>query len=376
MTTEVPGYVSKTDLVAALVRELVITGELEPGEQLRQRDLAQRFHVSQTPVREAMRRLESEGLLTCDTHRGFTVVAPARFKGAAMAAIVTDDGVTLHAEEAGQGEPLLFVHEFAGDHRSWEPQMRFFSATYRCVTYAARGYPPSDVPTDPAAYSQERAVADAIAVLDGLEIGRAHVVGLSMGGFTALHLALKHPERIGSAVVAGAGYGAQPERAEAFRAESMLTAAAFAAEGAAKVAVRYAVGPARVQFQNKNPRGWAEFAAALAGHSSLGSALTMRGVQAARPSLYALTDELAKVRVPVLVLVGDEDEGCLEPALMLKRTIPTAGLAVLPRTGHTANLEEPDVFNRAVDDFLGSVARGSWHPRDPRSRSASTTGMS
>jgi len=285
-----------------------------------------------------------------------------------MPAIVTDDGVTLHAEEVGQGEPLLFVHEFAGDHRSWEPQMRFFSATYRCVTYAARGYPPSDVPTDPGAYSQERAVADAIAVLDGLKIRRAHVVGLSMGGFTALHLVLGHPERIGSAVVAGAGYGAQPERADAFRAESVLTAAA-------KVAERYAAGPARVQFQNKNPRGWAEFAAALAGHSSLGSALTMRGVQAARPSLYALTDELATVSVPVLILVGDEDEGCLEPALMLKRTIPTAGLAVLPRTGHTANLEEPDVFNRVVDSFLSSVARGSWHPRDPRSRSDSTTGM-
>ena len=226
-----------------------------------------------------------------------------------MPAIVTDDGVTLHAEETGQGEPLLFVHEFAGDHRSWEPQVRFFSAAYRCVTYAARGYPPSDVPTDPEAYSQERAVADAIAVLDGLEIGQAHVVGLSMGGFTALHLALGHPERVLSAVVAGAGYGAEPERAEAFRAESVLTAAAFAAEGAAKVAERYAVGPARVQFQNKNPRGWAEFAAALAGHSSLGSALTMRGVQAARPSLYALTDELARMSVPVLVLVGRRGRG-------------------------------------------------------------------
>ena len=157
-----------------------------------------------------------------------------------MPAIVTDDGVKLHAEETGQGEPLLFVHEFAGDYRSWEPQVRFFSGAYRCVTYAARGYPPSDVPTDPEAYSQERAVADAIAVLDGLKIGRAHVVGLSMGGFTALHLALGHPGRILSAVVAGAGYGAEPERAEAFRAESVLTAAAFAAEGAAKVAERYA----------------------------------------------------------------------------------------------------------------------------------------
>ena len=292
-----------------------------------------------------------------------------------MPAIVTEDGVTLYAEETGTGEPLLFIHEFAGDHRSWEPQVRFFSAAYHCVTYAARGYPPSGVPTDPDAYSQARAVADAIAVLDGLAVDRAHLVGLSMGGFTALHLVLSHPGRVRSAVVAGAGYGAEPEHADAFRAESVLTAAAFAAEGAAKVAERYAVGPARVQFQNKNPRGWAEFAAALAGHSSLGSALTMRGVQAARPSLYALTAELGRISVPVLILVGDEDEGCLEPALMLKRTIPTAGLAVLPRTGHTANLEEPEVFNRAVDSFLAAVARGAWRPRDPRSISDSTMGL-
>jgi pimeloyl-ACP methyl ester carboxylesterase len=293
-----------------------------------------------------------------------------------MPAIVTDDGVTLHAEETGQGEPLLFIHEFAGDHRSWEPQVRYFSSGYRCVTYAARGYPPSQVPEDPAAYSQDRAVADAVAVLDGLGIDRAHVVGLSMGGFAALHLVLRHPARVISAVVAGAGYGAHPERAAAFRAESELIAAAFQAEGAAKVAAWYAVGPARVQFQNKNPRGWAEFAAALAGHDPTGAALTMRGVQAARPSLYALKPELAQVRTPVLLLAGDEDEGCLEPALMLKRTIPSSGLAILPRTGHTANLEDPDAFNRAVDAFLAAVARGAWHPRDPRSLSPSTTGIS
>src|SRR6516164_4247495 len=226
-----------------------------------------------------------------------------------MPTIVTDDGVALYAESTGTGQPLLFIHEFAGDHRSWEPQVRFFCPGYRCVTYAARGYPPSAVPEDPAAYSQQRAVADAVAVLDGLGIDRAHVAGLSMGGFTALHLALRHPERVLSAVVAGAGYGAQPERAAAFRAECAATAAAFENEGAERVAQRYAVGPARVQFQNKNPRGWAEFAAALAEHSALGSALTMRGVQRARPSLYALRDDLAGVRTPVLLLVGDEDEG-------------------------------------------------------------------
>ena len=292
-----------------------------------------------------------------------------------MPTIVTDDGVALYAESTGAGQPLLFIHEFAGDHRSWEPQVRFFCPGYRCVTYAARGYPPSAVPEDPAAYSQQRAVVDAVAVLDGLGIDRAHVAGLSMGGFTALHLALRHPERVLSTVVAGAGYGAQPERAAAFRAECLATAAAFEAEGAPQVAQRYAIGPARVQFQRKNPRGWAEFAAALAGHSAMGSALTMRGVQAARPSLYALRDDLATIAAPMLLVVGDEDEGCLEPALMLKRAIASAGLVVLPRTGHTANLEEPSVFNEAMDRFLAAVARGAWRPRDPRSLSASTTGM-
>jgi pimeloyl-ACP methyl ester carboxylesterase len=292
-----------------------------------------------------------------------------------MPMIQADDGVRLYAESTGSGTPVLFIHEFAGDHRSWEPQVQHFSAAFRCVTYSARGYPPSEVPADQAAYSQQRAVDDAICVLDALDVRRAHVVGLSMGGFTALHLAMQHPDRLLSAVAAGAGYGAQPERQEQFRRECEATAAAFESEGAEQVARRYAVGPARVQFQNKNPRAWAQFAAALGGHSATGAALTMRGVQAARPSLYALAADLAGIRVPVLVMTGDEDEGCLEPALMLKRAIPGSGLIVLPQTGHTANLEEPDTFNREVDRFLAAVDRGAWRRRDPRSLSASTTGM-
>src|SRR5919108_75362 len=148
-----------------------------------------------------------------------------------------------------------------------------------------------------------------------------------------------------------------------------------ARDGAAAVAERYAVGPARVQFQNKDPRGWAEFAAQLAEHSAQGSALTMRGVQAARPSLYDLTDELRALTVPTLVIAGDEDEGCLEPSLMLKRTIPTAGLALLPKTGHTCNLEEPEVFDRLLERFFADVENGAWRRRDPRSLATSTTGM-
>jgi pimeloyl-ACP methyl ester carboxylesterase len=270
---------------------------------------------------------------------------------------------------------VLFIHEFAGDHRSWEPQVRAFSRRYRCVTYAARGYPPSDVPGDVASYSQDLAVTDAIAVLDHLGIDRAHVVGLSMGGFTSLHLALRCPDRARSAVVAGVGYGAHPDVRGSFRREAEAIASAFDAEGAASFAPRYAEGPARVQFQNKDRRGWEEFAGQLAEHSSVGAANTMRGVQRGRPSLYDLRDDLARVQVPMLLLVGDEDEGCLDANLMLKRTMPSAGLAVLPRTGHASNLEEPELFNRLVGDFLATVDAGRWAPRDPRSISTSATGV-
>ena len=292
-----------------------------------------------------------------------------------MSYAITDDDVKLYYEESGSGTTVLFVHEFAGDHRSWEPQVRYFARRYRCVTYDARGYSPSDVPSDPERYSQARAVSDAITVLDHLSVERAHVVGLSMGGFCTLHLGLRHPERALSLVVAGCGYGAQPERQESFRAEAEATARAFETDGPVRVAERYAVGPSRVQFQNKDPRGWEEFMRQLAGHSALGSALTMRGVQARRPSLYALTEELRMLNVPTLIVAGDEDEGSLDPSLMLKRTIPSSGLLVLPRTGHTCNLEEPGLFNSAVADFVAAVECGVWSPRDSRSLAGGLTGM-
>ncbi|HEY8814369.1 MAG TPA: alpha/beta hydrolase [Candidatus Dormibacteraeota bacterium] len=287
----------------------------------------------------------------------------------------TSDGIEIYYEEEGQGLPLLFIHEFAGDHRSWAPQIPRFASAYRCITYAARGYPPSDVPAHASAYSQGRAVDDAVAVLDAANAESAHVVGLSMGGFAALHLVLGHPHRVRSAVVAGVGYGSPPDKNEQFRKESHALAAAFEAQGSAKVAETYAIGPARVQLQNRNPEAWREFATALAEHDPTGAALTMRGVQAARPSLYGLQDELRRVRTPVLVLSGDEDEGSLEPSLMLKRTIPTAGLQILPRTGHTANLEAPEEFNDAVAAFLSSVGSGEWRERDPRAQTTSIMGV-
>ena len=288
---------------------------------------------------------------------------------------VADDGVKLYYEECGKGTPLVFVHEYAGDCRSFEPQMRFFSRYYRCVAFNARGYPPSDVPDDPEKYSQARARDDIRDVLAHLKAPKAHVCGLSMGGFAALHFGMAYGERALSLVVAGCGYGAEPAKREQFREETNAAAAAIERDGMAKVAERYSLGPTRVQFQNKDPRGWGEFAKQLSEHSTKGSALTMRGVQARRPSLWELTDEMKAIRIPTLILTGDEDDPCLEPALMMKRAIPTSGLVVMPCAGHTINIEDPDEFNRQVFSFLSAVEMHAWPTRDPRSTSGGILGM-
>jgi pimeloyl-ACP methyl ester carboxylesterase len=287
-----------------------------------------------------------------------------------MPFITTPDGVRLAYEEVGSGTAMVFVHEFAADLRAWEPQLRFFARRYRCVAFNARGYPPSDVPSNPAQYSQDLATADIAAVLDGLGIGRAHVVGLSMGAFATLHFGLRFADRAISLTAAGVGYGAEPDARDKFRAEIDATAGRMEAEGMAKVAQSYGSGPTRLAFPIKDPRGYAEFQSQLAEHSTAGSVLTMRGVQRERPSLFDLEAGFRAMTTPTMIVCGDEDEPTLMPGLFLKRTIPTAGLTVLPRTGHAINIEEPDAFNRVVLDFVTTVDAGRWPARDPASRSA------
>jgi pimeloyl-ACP methyl ester carboxylesterase len=249
--------------------------------------------------------------------------------------------------------------------------VRCFARRYRTIAFNARGYPPSDVPAEASAYSQERAADDIRGVLDGLGIGQAHVCGLSMGGYATLHFGLRYPARALSLVVAGAGYGSVTAERERFRQDSALTAQRLEGEGMKTVAEFYAQGPTRVQFMDKDARGWREFAERLAAGSARGHALTLRGVQMNRPSVYELGDRLEKLEVPTLIMTGDEDEPCLEPALYLKRKIPTAGLVVLPKSGHTINLEEPEMFNRAVLDFLTAVDAGRWPRRNPASQTGS-----
>jgi len=291
-----------------------------------------------------------------------------------MPQLTTDDGVRLYYEESGSGTPLLFVHEFAGDLRSWEPQLRHFSRLYRCIAYNARGYPPSDVPEDVERYSQDRARDDIRAVLDALGIAKAHVVGLSMGAFATLHFGMRYGERALSITIAGGGYGAHPAQYAKFQADAQANAQTIREKGMAHFAATYGHGPTRVQLKNKDPRGFAEYLRMLSEHSTLGSANTMLGFQARRPSLYALTEEMKRIAVPTLILAGDEEEPCLEACLLMKRCIPMAGLAILPRSGHGINLEEPAPFNRLLEDFLHQVGEGRWTARDPHAAPPSIWG--
>ena len=280
---------------------------------------------------------------------------------------VTSDHVRLYFEETGSGTPIIFLHEFAADHSNWEPQMRYFARGHRCIAYSARGYAPSDVPPSPEAYTYRHFYTDALAVLDHLGIAKAHLVGLSMGSYSSLQIALNAPDRALSLTLAGVGSGSDLNNLDAFRRQCQATAEQFATIGSAEVAKVTREAPGRIPFLVKDPRGHADFYAALARHDAKGSANTMRSFQGGRPSIYTQADAISKVTTPALIICGDEDDNCVEPSLFLKKHLPAAGLAFFPKSGHVLNLEEPALFNEMVERFIGLAEAGRWGARDPRS---------
>ena len=270
------------------------------------------------------------------------------------------NGVELEYSDVGEGFPLIWAHEFAGSMDSWDAQVGFFARRYRVITYNARGYPPSQVPQDLSAYSQDIAVADCYGLLQHLGIDQAYVGGLSMGGSLALHFGLQHPDVARALIVAAAGTGSDDN--EAFRASWRQQAGRLESQGMEALR-EYAAGPARVQLRRKDPAGYRRFVDLLMQHSGLGSALTGLGVQVARPPIYAWEQQCRALRVPTLIMCGDEDEPCINPSVFLKRCIPSSGLVMFAQSGHAINLEEPDAFNRAVWDFLALVEAGKWAER-------------
>lgn len=278
-----------------------------------------------------------------------------------MPFVTSHDGVKLFCVDVGAGTPILFAHEFAADLRSFESQIRHFSRKYRVIAYNARGYPPSQVPTDPAFYSQDHHVNDMLAVMNGLGLESAHIVGVSMGGFAAIHFACQHPHRVMSLTASGCGYGAKPgKQRQTFRRKCLAFADRFEKEGMEKLAQVYANVPTRKRFKLTDQRGWNQWERHLAQMCPRGCALTLRGVLSERPSLYDLKEDLQQLQVPTTIVVGDEDDRCLEVGVYLKRTIRASALAVLPHTGHSANLESPAKFSSTIEDFVHKVECGRW----------------
>jgi pimeloyl-ACP methyl ester carboxylesterase len=275
-------------------------------------------------------------------------------------AYVEASGAKLYYEETGRGYPIIFVHEFGSDCREWGAQVRYFSRSYRCIAYNARGYPPSDVPEDLNMYGWEFSVDDIASVMNGVGVERAHIVGLSMGGYAALQFGLRHPGKASAIVAAGAGSGSPPSHREAWLRDTPVTARGFLERGMDAMAEEMGNSPTRIQLKYKDPRGWQDFVDHLRQHSARGMSNTMMRYQTLRPSLHDFRDAFAKLTTPVLLAVGDEDAPCIETNLMLKAAIPTAGLWMCPNTGHAINLEEPAAFNAEVERFFSAVERGSW----------------
>ena len=270
------------------------------------------------------------------------------------------NGVDLCYEETGRGFPVLFAHEYAGDQRSWAEQVRYFSKTYRCVTYNARGFPPSAAPEPLDAYSADMAVEDLAALLRHLGIDKAHIVGLSMGSMTALLFGLRHPGMAHSLVVAGTGPGETRRAKEKFEAEIEALIHAVESKGWRQMAQEFASADDRRQLRAKNPGAHEDFLRHLSERQLNGSIQVLRRVVSGRPLLADLADRLRAMTVPTLIATGDEDHVCVETSLFLKRVLPAAGLRIFPKAGHAINLEEPERFNQSLEDFFTAVEAGQW----------------
>ena len=268
------------------------------------------------------------------------------------------DGLTLYYEDTGAGAPILFVHEFGGDYRSWHLQVPVLSQSFRCLTYSARGFHPSAVPEDRARYGQVFSTGDALALLDHLGIERAHLVGTSMGSFTSLDFALTHPDRVLSVTLVGNSSGPRDEAERANYRKTWIgdeTALREARGGQGAVEV-LEEDPAYQSFQKNDPENWAIYADNLRGQSPEGAVHVLSTVHWNRRSLFEDRERLKAFDKPVMLVTGDEDYYLVgETNAFLEDILPMATWHRFPGTGHLVNIEREAEFNRLLAEFVTSA---------------------
>ena len=268
------------------------------------------------------------------------------------------NGIELYYEDYGDGAPIVFCHEYAADRRLWRNQINWFSRNFRCIAYNGRGYPPSSVPSDPAAYGHDVLVSDLAGLLDALKIERAHIVGVAAGGGVALNFAIRHPGRVRSLCVVGAGAGSVDHPSWVAGAREMCRQ--IDANGIQALVDIISSAPQRQALRLKDLLAWEEFLRDMRDLSPAGCSLVMSHGLVNRKPFFDIEPEIAALSMPVLVAVGDQDLPAFESSVFLSRKAPHAALAVFPFCGHLLPVEEPALFNEIVGDFITAVAGGRW----------------
>ena len=248
------------------------------------------------------------------------------------------NGIEIRYDVAGAGPSVLLSHGYSATRRMWDAQLAVLSDRYRAIAWDMRGHGETESPDDPAHYSTELTVADMRALLAHLNVHRAVIGGLSLGGYVSLAFALAHPDLVRALVICDSGPGYRNDEArEAWNRRAHERAAELEARGLDALA-----GRSREMQQ------------AIRHHASAqGLAHAARGMLAQRGA--HVIDGLPKIRVPTLVIVGDRDEPFLAPSRYIASKIPGARLEVIEGAGHAANLDQPDAFNRVLRAFLDSL---------------------
>jgi 3-oxoadipate enol-lactonase len=263
------------------------------------------------------------------------------------------DGGMLYYEVAGSGTALVLVHAGIADHRMWDDQLGAFAERYQVIRYDQRGFGQSSAPSGPFAFYD-----DLFLLMGRLGITRAVLIGVSLGGATAIDLALSHPEMVEALVLVGSGLGGQewtvptPAELELF---SQLEEAEKAGDYAAANEVEIRIW---VDGPERSPEAVDPQVRARVREMNFPILLSEGEHEGEKPRALQppASERLGEIRVPTLVLIGDQDVSAMQAiAEKLAATIPGARKVVLPNAAHVPNMEQPEVFNRLVLDFLSSA---------------------
>jgi pimeloyl-ACP methyl ester carboxylesterase len=251
--------------------------------------------------------------------------------------VLNSDGVEIYYETHGEGPTILLSHGFSATSMMWQGQIDALSQNHRLVTWDMRGHGRSASPEDPALYSQAHTVADMTAILDHLNVDKAIIGGLSLGGYMSLAFHAEHPERVSALLIidTGPGYNSDKGR-DAWNRTAMATAKGLEQNGLAALTNRSGEMAAEQH------------------RSAEGLALAARGMLTQNDA--GVISSLTEIQVPSLVLVGEQDEPFLKATDYMAAKIPNATKVVIPDAGHAANIDQPGRFNAAVKDFLSDFA--------------------